>query len=118
MGDVPLNERQEKRLLNLIYANQEVISLSEEDLGFFDHLYHSILTTMDKPIYLPHRVIPQQLQHEVHECLGKWLKEGIIRPSSSYYASQLVIVRKKTGEVRFCVNYQMLNLIIICYAFP
>ena len=54
MGDAPLNEKQGKWLLDIIYANQEVSSLSDEDLGLCDHLYHSIPTNMDKPVYLPH----------------------------------------------------------------
>ena len=98
MGDAPLNERQDNKLLNLFYANQEVFSLSEEDFGFYDHLYQSIPTIMDKPIYLPHRAIPQQLQHEVHDGLDRCLKQGIMKPSSSTYTLQVVIDRKKTGN--------------------
>ena len=55
--------------------------------------------TTDKPVYLPHRTIPVQLQAEVRKCLDTWLRQGIIRPSRSPYASQVVIVRKKTGEI-------------------
>ena len=40
LGDAPLNEEHKKRLFNLIYADQEVFSLLEEDLEFCDHLYH------------------------------------------------------------------------------
>ena len=51
------------------------------DLGLCDCLKHTIPTTIDKPIDLPHRTIPVQLQAEVHKCLDTWLKQGIIRPS-------------------------------------
>ena len=105
-------------MLNLSCANQEVFSLSEEDFGLSDCMYHSIPTTTDKPIYLPHRRIPQQLQHEVCDFLDKWLKQGAIRPSSSPYDLQVVIVKKKTGKVRLCVDYLKLNLAVICNAFP
>ena len=53
--------------------------------------------TTDKPMYLVHRTIPPQLQGEVHKYLDTWLQQGIIRPSKSPYASQVVIVQKKTG---------------------
>ena len=84
MGEVNMNELQQKRFLELIYDNQSVFSLCDEDLGLCDHLKHTIpMTTMDRPIYLPHRMIPVQLQAEVHKCLDTWLKQGIIRPSQS-----------------------------------
>ena len=71
----------------------------------FVTLLNTIPTTTDKPVYLPHRQIPVQLQQEVRKCLESWLKQGIICPSKSPYASQVVIVRKKSGEIRLCVNF-------------
>ena len=53
------------RLLNLIYDHQKVFSLHDEDLGFCNKLAHSIATMTEKPVYLPHRTIPRQLQGEV-----------------------------------------------------
>ena len=47
-----------------------------------------------------------------------WLRQGIICPSKSPYASQVVIVRKKTGEIWLCVNYHKLNSIVVRDAFP
>ena len=98
---------------DVIYSHMEVFSLFDGDLGFCDVLKHSIPTTTDKPVYLPHRQIPVQLQSEVRKCLDNWLKQGIIRPSKSPYASQVVIVRKKTGEIRLCVDFRKLNAISI-----
>ena len=54
-----------------------------QGLGYCDALKHSIPTTTDKPVYLPHHQIPVQLQSEVRKCLDNWLKQGIIRPSKS-----------------------------------
>ena len=65
-----------------------------------------------------HRTIPKQLQGEVRKCLDTWLRQGIICPSKSLYASQVVIVRKKTGEIRLCVDYHKLNSIVVRDAFP
>ena len=67
---------------------------------------------------MPHWQIPVQLQSEVRKCLDNWLKQGIIRPSKSPYASQVVIVRKKTGEIRLCVDFRKLNAISIRDSFP
>ena len=59
-----------------------------------------------------------QLQSEVRKCIKSWLKVGVIRPSKSPYASQVVIVRKKTGEIRLCINFRKLNVISIRDSFP
>ena len=55
-----------------------MFSLYDGDLGFCNRLKHSIPTTTDKPVYLPHRQSPIQLQSDVKKCLDAWLKAGII----------------------------------------
>ena len=113
-----MSELQQIRFLELIYDNKSVFSLCDEDLGLCDHLKHMIPTTTDKPVYLPHRTIPVQLQAEVRTCLDTWLKQGIIQPSRSPYGSQVVIVHKKSGEIRLCIDYRALNAITVCDSFP
>ena len=118
IGEAPLSREQQSRFIDLIYDYKEVFSLYDGDLGFCDALKHSIPTTMDKPVYLPHRQIPVQLQQEVRKCLESWLKQGIIWPSKSPYASQVVIVRKKSGEIQLCLDFRKLNAISIRDSFP
>ena len=74
--------------------------------------------TTTKPVYLPHCTIQVQLQTEVRKCLDTWLKQGIIRPSHSPYASQVVIVHKKTGEIRLCIDFRALNAATVRDSFP
>ena len=105
IGEVEFSQLQQRHFLELIYNHQNVFSLCDEDLGLCDRLKHTIPTTTTKPVYLPHHTIPVQLQTEVCKCLDTWLKQGIIRPSRSPYASQVVIVRKKTGEIRLCIDF-------------
>ena len=116
--DTPLTLEQQAHLIDVIYDHTEVFSLFAGDLGFCNVLKHSIPTTTNKPVYLPHRQIPVQLQSEVRKCLDNWLKQGIIRPSKSPYASQVVIVCKKTSEIHLCVDFRKLNAISIRDSFP
>ena len=95
-----------------------MFSLHDEDLGFCNKLTHVIQTMTDRPVYLPHRTILQQLQGQVHKCLDIWLRQGINGPSRHPYASQVVIVHKKTGEIWLCVNYCKLNSIMVRHTFP
>ena len=78
IGEVDMSKSQQQRILELIYDNQSVFPLCDEDLGLFNHLKHTIPTTTDKPVYLPHCTIPVQLQAEVCKCLDTWLKQGVI----------------------------------------
>ena len=118
LGEVEMSREQQVRFLELIYDNQSVFSLCDEDLGLCDSLKHTIPTTMDKPVYLPHCTIPVQLQAEVRKCLDTWLRQGIIQPSQSPYALQVVIVHKKTGEIQLCIDFHALNAITVCNSFP
>ena len=53
--DAPLTHEQQEHFINVIYDHAEVFSLFDGDLGFCDVLKHSIPTTTDNPVYLPHR---------------------------------------------------------------
>ena len=118
IGAVKLTLEQQKRFLKIIYENKQVFSLHDGDLGYCDKLVHTIPTTTDEPITLPHRTINPSIQAEVRKCLDTWLAQGVIRRSCSPYASQTVLVRKKTGELRICVDYRKLNNISRKDAFP
>ena len=83
LEDIPLEKEHQARFINLIYSNQEVFSLHDEVLDYCDKLTHTIPTSADKPVYLPHRTIPRQLWREVHECLNTLLCQGIIQQSIS-----------------------------------
>ena len=74
--------------LKVIYDHPEVFSLHDEDLRFCNKIKHTILTTLDKPVYLSHCTIPKQLQGGVCRCLDTWLQQGIVRPSQTPYASR------------------------------
>ena len=118
LEDIPLDKEHQAKFIDLICSNQEVFTLNSEDLGYCNWLKHTILTSTNKPVYLPHRTIPRQCQGEVHKCWNIWLSQGIICPSNSLYASQVVIVHKKSGEIHLCVDYRKLNSITIRDAFP
>ena len=105
-------------LIDIIYDHTDVFLLFDGDLGFCDTLKHSIPTTMEKPVYLPHHQIPVQLQSEVRKCLDNWLKQDIIHPSKNLYTSQVVIVCKKTEKIHLRVDFCKSNAISIQDSFP
>lgn len=79
---------------------------------------HGIDTGDAKPVKLPPRRIPLHLQQEVTDNLKQMLDTDIIRPSCSPWVAPVVLVRKKGGGLRFCVDYRKLNEVTSKDAYP
>ena len=72
----------------------------------------------DNPINLPYRRIPPHHFREVRELIEKFLDQGIIKRSDSPYASPVVLVQKRDGSLRICVDYRRLNAETLRDSFP
>ena len=79
------------------------------DFGCCDWLTLSIDTGDAEPIKQQARPIPFHQTDEVHAQYKGYLKRKAVSPSSSRWASPLVLVRKKSGEIRCCCDYRKLN---------
>ena len=55
--------------------------------------------------------VPFALRKRVDELVGELLSSGVVRELSSPWASPVVLVRKKNGELCFCVDYRRLNAV-------
>ncbi|XP_043497018.1 uncharacterized protein LOC122520807 [Polistes fuscatus] len=66
-----------------------------------------------KPFHLSLRRLSFAEKNQVREIIGDLLERGIIRPSESDYASPIVLVKKKNGKNRMCVDYRALNKVTI-----
>ena len=58
------------------------------------------------------------LQHEERDAIDKMKTQGIITESNSPWASPNVLVRKKNGKIRRCIDYRQLNSVIKKDAYP
>ena len=79
------------------------------DLGKTDLIQHHIELTDYTPIKDRYRRIPPHWYDEVCKHLREMLEIGAIRKSNSLWASPVVLVHKKDGSLRFCIDIRRLN---------
>ena len=86
--------------------------------GHTDAVEHEIDTGDSSPIRCaPHRMSPQKMKKE-EECVTEMLTGGQIESSDSPWSSPVVLVTKKDGGTRFCVDYRRLNDVTVKDAYP
>lgn len=103
---------------DLLLRNLTVFSKGDHDLGRTHFTLHQIDTGGAKPVKLPPRRVPLHLQQEVSEHLKQMLDNDIVQPSHSPWAAPIVLVRKRDGGLRFCIDYRKLNEVTRKDAYP
>lgn len=94
---------------DLFTRYQHIFSKDDMDLGRSNQVKHNIILTDPIPFKERYRRIPPHLYDEVREHLEEMLRLGAIRKSCSPWASAIVLVRKKNGKLRFCIDLRKLN---------
>ena len=117
-ADCNLNEDEREQIMRLVQKHDQVFSRDQYDVGCCDKVAHRIQTQDNVPINQPYRRIPPRDLQEVRDLLQRLLDQGIIKRSSSPYASPVVLVRKKDGSLRLCVDYRRLNAKTVRDSFP
>lgn len=108
-----LDTEQKEKLTNLLRQHREIFSTGDKDIGICNRIKHRIDLITDVPFKQRHRRIPPSMIEEVRHHLEDLLAAGVIRPSKSPYTSNVVLVRKKNGKLRLCVDYRQLNQITV-----
>ena len=70
----------------------------------------------------PVNVYPYRYPHLQKDAMEKIVQDlfdcGFIHPSTNPYSSPVLLVKKKDGSLRFCIDYRALNALTICDRFP
>ena len=117
-SSIHLDNDQTKVLENLLIKYASVFSKSPDDIGRTNLAQHRINTGTAFPIRQPCRRLPLGKMQIEKDELQKMIDNGIIEPSSSPWSSNIVLVIKKDGKVRFCVDYRRLNDVTVKDAYP
>ena len=113
-----LNEKEIAILKSLLIKCQDIFSKGTQDLGCFKEIKHTIDTGMERPVKHSMRRTPMGFEGEEEENLKQMLDMGVISESSSDWASAPVLVRKRDGSVRYCINFCFLNAKTVKDLFP
>lgn len=104
-----LSPEEVSKLEDLLHQHRSRFSENDLDVGFTSRVRHEIKLTDDTPFKQRHRHIPPGMYSQVREHLQQLLDSGIIRPSHSPFSSNVVLVKKKDGSLRLCIDFRQLN---------
>ena len=110
-------EKYREDIQKLVEENRDIIAEKMSELGKATGAKHSIVT-LGPPVFSPPRRNARALQQVIRENVEEMLLHDIIRPSTSPYSSPIVLVPKKTGEKRFCIDYRKLNSVTVKDKYP
>ncbi|GFT35149.1 retrovirus-related Pol polyprotein from transposon 297 [Trichonephila clavipes] len=102
-----LDERQRCAAGGLIKEFQSLFSRTSEDFGRTRLTKHRIDTEQHPSIKQHPRRLSFAKQEEVQKLINDMKDNDVIKPSSSRWASNIVLVKKKDGSTRFCVDYHL-----------
>ena len=93
----------------LLLEFKDIFAQHDLDLGCLAVIKHRIETGDAKPVKQRMRRTPLGFENEERKHLDKMLAAGVIQHSESDWASAPVLIRKKDGTVRWCIDYRALN---------
>lgn len=100
-----------RRLIQLINDNKDLFDDKLSLPGNAQNVTHSIQTNTAKPInQAPYRAGPKE-RLVIQEQVDDMMRKRVIVPSKSAWASPIVLVPKKDGSIRFCIDYRRLNAV-------
>ena len=93
----------------LLLEFHHVFSLEPNEIGCTDATEHVIKLMKDEPFKERFWHIAPPLVDEVRQHIQEMLDGGAIRPSQSPWCNAVVLVRKKDGSLRFCIDFHCLS---------
>ena len=112
------NEHVKEQVKDLLNEFRQIVALPGEKPGVSTVMTHKIRLEDETPVYKPQYRIPHVHQAALDKEVEQMRADNVISPSKSPYNSPLVVVPKKDGSLRLCVDFRGLNKKIIADRFP
>ena len=118
LSDSVLSHGDKIKFKDLFRKYRDVFAFSDDQLGRTSLVQHTIDTGDAAPIkQRPYRTTPENKQ-EIDRQVSDMLQKGIVQESVSPWSSPVVLVKKKNGKMRFCIDFRMVNKITKKDSFP
>ena len=93
----------------MLMEHHNIFSLEQNEIGCTDMAEHVIELLDTEPFKWRFQRIAPLLVEEVREHIQEMLDRGAICPSQSPWCNVVVLVQKKDGGLRFCIDFRRLN---------
>jgi len=113
-----LEESQRQELQTLLSRYQDLFDGGDEAVGHVPGIQHRINTGDASPVCTRQWRLPQATREIIKQQCNSMLQNGIIEPSTSPWLSPVVLVKKKCGSLRFCIDYRNLNAVTTADTYP
>ena len=100
--------KQKQLMKELLYRNQDIFAINMMELGCTDIVEHAI-NNNDIVTYVRPYKTPMTQRPIIKQFIDEMLENRIIRPSVSPYSSPIVLTKKASGELRFCIDFRVIN---------
>ena len=97
------------QLQKLLEDNDDLFAKHDYDIGRTELIEARIKVTNETPIRKKPYAVPLALREAVKKQIEDLVENGVIRESNSPWAFPLIVVRKKNGKLRLCIDYRLLN---------
>jgi len=109
---------QRRQVVGFLKEFDDMFSRGTFDMGRTTLVEHTTDTGSSRPIRQPLRRHPRTHLYEIDRQVDELLQNGFIEPTASPWASNVVLVRKKDGSHRLCVDYRRLNAVTYKDSYP
>ncbi len=106
-----LTTEQATELRTLLKTYEDIFAENPKKPATTTRVTHRIDTGENRPVHQPPYRKGPEARKIVREEVQRMLQDNIIRPSRSPWAAPVVLVKKKDGSIRFCVDYRKLNAV-------
>ena len=97
----------------LLLQNKELFGEKKGLTSLISHTIENSSVIFSKP-----RKLSMAEHNQADKLTATMLKDGVIQPSSSPYISPILMVMKRDGSIRFCVDYRRLNQVTKVCKYP
>nr|CAD2180707.1 unnamed protein product [Meloidogyne enterolobii] len=106
------------KLKELCEEFHDIFSKSQYDLGSYSDGQYDIITETEKPVASKPRRTPFRYKEELEKHIDQLVKAGVMVESDTPWLTPFVVVQKKDGSIRPCLDFRKLNEITVPDHYP